>query len=164
MKECFKLQPKSPVLLLLFMEEATKECTGVASRNLLYADGLILSAESKEEVEHNFLERKLVHETRGIKMNLGKRKLMVTGKNSEVIRPLRYQYGVFGRGSGPSSILCTSCQRWCHNRYSGLRVLREDPNYVCSAFLRQNAPEQDQVTDNIQIDGISIKGVKKFCC
>ena len=88
---------------------------------------------------------------------------MVTGKKILVIKSGRYPRGVCGRGFGPNSILCTSLQRWCLNRCSELQALRDDPNYVYLACSGQNAPEQDEESDNFQIDGDSIEEVKKFC-
>ena len=73
----------SPLLFILIVEEATKECTGEALWQLLYPDDLVLSTESKEEVEQMFLEWKLALETRRMKMNLGKTKLMVSGEKKE---------------------------------------------------------------------------------
>ena len=80
----------SPLLFILIMEEATKECQGCALWNLLYADDLVLSVGSREEVEQKFLEWKTPLEGRGMKVNIGKTKVMVTGKRSEVIRSGRY--------------------------------------------------------------------------
>ena len=66
--------------------EATKDCTGEAVWQLLYADDVVLFAESREEVKQKFLECKLALETRDGKMFLCRTKFMVTGKKSEVIR------------------------------------------------------------------------------
>ena len=87
----------NPLLFILIMEEETKECTGEELRQMLYADDLVISARSMEEVEQKLLERKLALEPRGMKVNLGKTNLMVTGL-----------------GVVPSSILCISCRRWCY--------------------------------------------------
>ena len=51
-------------------------------------------------MEKKLLERKLALETRGTKVNLGNTKLMMTGKNNEVIRSGRYLCRVSGRGGG----------------------------------------------------------------
>ena len=65
------------------------------------------SLRSKEEVEQKFLEWKLALETRGMKVNLGKTKLIVTGEKCKDIRYGRYPCGVCGRGVGSNSILCS---------------------------------------------------------
>ena len=65
-------------------------------------------------------------------------------------------------GIGPSSIFFTSCHRWRHNRCSKLRILKEDANYVCPTWLRQNFSGKDNENDNIKIEWTSIDEVKEF--
>ena len=64
-------------------------------------------------------------ETRGLKVNINKTKLMVMGRDPAV-KPQkgRYPCGVCGKGVGTNSIWCQCCKRWCHQRCSGLRHLR----------------------------------------
>ena len=150
----------SPLLFILIMEEATKECQGEAFWHLLYADDLVLSAETKEAVEAKFMEWKSPLERRGMNVNIGKTKLMVTGKKAEVIRSGRYPCGVCGSGVRENSIFCSSCQNWCHKRCSGLHVLREDPNFICPSCSSPRTVEDD---DTIEIDGNRIEEVKEFC-
>ena len=90
----------SPLLFILVVEEATKECGGGSIWELLYADDLVLTAESKEEVELKFVDWKQAMARRGMKVNIGKSKLMVTGMRNEVIISGRYPCGVCGRGVG----------------------------------------------------------------
>ena len=152
----------SPLLFIIIMEEATKECQDDTFWNLLYADDLVLSAGSREEVVQKFIDWKSSLERRGMKVNIGKTKLMVTGKKSEIIRSGRYPCGVCGRGVGANSILCTSCQYWCHGRCSGLRVVRVDPNFRCPACTGQVMREEAD-DDALQIDGEVVEEVREFC-
>jgi len=152
----------SPLLFIIIMEEATKECQDDALWNLLYADDLVLSAETREEVERKFMDWKSSLEGRGMKVNKGKTKLMVTGKRSEMIRSGRYPCGVCGRGVGQNSIICTACQYWCHWRCSGLRAVREDPNFRCPACTGQVVQEVED-DDALQIDGEMVEEVREFC-
>ena len=57
------------------MEEATRECRVGGLWELLYADDLALTAETQEEVELMFGERRQAVERRGLKVNLEKTKL-----------------------------------------------------------------------------------------
>ena len=114
----------SPLLSILIMEEATKECQCEALWHLLFADDLVLSAESKEAVEVKFMVWNSPLESRGSKVNIGE------------------YFGVYGLGIGANSILCSSFQNWCHKLCSGLRVLREDPNFTYQSCSKNNAPLQ----------------------
>ena len=69
----------SPLLFILLMEEATRECRVGGLWELLYADNLALTAETQEEVEFMFGEWRRAVEKRGLKVNLEKTKMMVTG-------------------------------------------------------------------------------------
>ena len=46
----------SPLLFILVMEEATRECRKSAPWEMLYADDLVLTAESKDEVKSMFIK------------------------------------------------------------------------------------------------------------
>ena len=99
----------SPLLFILVMEEATRECRVGGLWELLYADDLSLTAETQEEVELMFGEWRRAVERRGLKVNLENRKMMVTGGEVDVVRVGRYPCGVCGQGVGANSVLCTAC-------------------------------------------------------
>ena len=114
------------------MEEATKECRVGDLWELLYADDLVLTAESREGVEALFGEWRGAFERRGLTVNLEKTKLLVTGAEKiEVGQVRRCPCGVCGRGVGVNSILCISCNKSCHKRWSGLGRLGPAVNFQC---------------------------------
>ena len=91
---------------------------------MLYADNLVLTGESKQEVEQLFVRWKKAMEQRGLKVIMGKTKLMVSGaSDSEPVQMGRYPCGVCRKGFGVNSKLCIRCGKWCHKRCSGLRSL-----------------------------------------
>ncbi len=99
------------------MEEATKLARGDGPWELLYADDLVLTAESEEEVIHMFNRWKEEIEQRGLKINMEKTKLMVTGnKARDRTHSGRWPCGCCGRRVGANSILCRVCDKCCHQR------------------------------------------------
>lgn len=118
----------SALSLLLFitvMEEATKLARGDGLWELLYANDLELTAESREEVTDMFNRWKEGMEQRGLKINMEKTKLMMTRNEArERILSGKWLCGCCGRGVEANSVLCTRCNKWCHQRCSGLRNLR----------------------------------------
>ena len=64
----------SPLLFILVMEEATRGCRESGVCNLLYADDLVLTGESTDEVKRMFENWKEAMEIRGVKVNVGKTK------------------------------------------------------------------------------------------
>ena len=157
----------SPILFVLVMEEATKACRSGRIWNLLYADDLVLTADTKEEVTEMFVKWRDAMARRGLKVNIEKTKVMVSGsKNNEQKPTGRYPCGVCKRGVGSNSILCSACSKWCHKRCSGLRSLNNVTNFHCPSCVRQQATTtsiaSDQTT-NIKVDGGAIELVSNFC-
>ena len=115
----------SPLLPVVVIQEATGKARGEGLWDLLYANDLVITAESEEEAVRKFGVWKREMETRGLKVNINKTKLMVMGREPAV-RPQRERYpcGVCSKGAGVKLIWCQCCERWCHQRCSGLRNLR----------------------------------------
>ena len=144
----------SPLLFNLVLEEATKDCSRGAPWSMLYADDLVLTAETHAGVIEEFRRWKTALERRGLKINLDKTKIMVTGKESVPIRSGRYPCGVCGRGVGVNSVLCVSCSLWCHKRCSGLQSVVGAVDFVCPTCARGSGT---RMNDSI------ISEVSSFC-
>ena len=153
----------SPLLFIIVMEEASKECRKGTPWELLYADDLVLTAESKDEVINMFRKWRDDVEKRGLKINLNKTKFMSTGKEArEKIQSGRWPCSCCGRCVGTNAILCTECNLWCHRRCSGLRILNRVENFRCPACVKR--AEQPEEEDNgIRIDGNDLEEVEYFC-
>ena len=152
----------SPLLFKLVMEETTKECRRGDPWELLYADDLVLTADTKEGVEAIFNEWQSAMERRGLKVNVAKTKLLISGKENVLAAPTgRYPCGICGRGVGVNSVLCTVCNKWCHHRCTGLNSLNRVTNYVCLVCdgSRQSQAEVDQ---SIVTSAGTIEEVTKF--
>ena len=120
------------------MQKATRAARDEGLSDLLYANDLVVSAESEEEVVKNFGVWKNEMETRRLKVNINKTKFMVMGREPAV-RPQRERYpcGVCSKGVGANSIWCQCCERWCHQRCLGLRNLRRaGDNFRCPTCVR----------------------------
>ena len=151
----------SPLLFNLVMEEATKECTRQAPWSMLYADDLVLTAETWDGVVEEFKKWKMALEKRGMKVNMNKTKIMVTGKESVPIRSGRYPCGVCGRGVGVNSVLCVQRSLWCHKRCSGLQRVTGTTNSVCPACARGSSG-YTVVDSSFTIDGATVAEVSSF--
>ena len=71
----------SPLLFVVVMEALTQDVREGLPWELLYADDLVLMAESIEELKGKVLRWKECMEAKGLKMNIGKTKVMVSGTN-----------------------------------------------------------------------------------
>ena len=70
----------SPLLFKVVMEEATKMCRRGDQRELLYANDLAFTADSKEEVIEMFHRWRNALERCGMKINVPNTKLSISGK------------------------------------------------------------------------------------
>ena len=156
----------SPLLFNLVLEEATKECRRSVPWDLLYADDLVLTAESKAEVLGQLNEWKNAMESKGLKVNVEKTKFLITGKECEsIVNSGRYPCGICRRGVGSNSVLCTECAKWVHQRCSGLQNVRTAREFVCPACTRRRHGPPIQPED-IAIgpeDSDLVAEVESFC-
>ena len=115
----------SLLLFVVVMQEATRTAREEDLWDLLYADDLVITADSEEEAVRKF--------------HIWKREMMMVVGGEAMVRPQRGKYpcSVCGEGVGVNSIWCQGCESWCHQRYSGLRDLRGAvENFRCPTCLR----------------------------
>jgi len=64
-------------------------------------------------------------ENRGMRVNMNKTKVMISGKPQKVMqKAASWPCGIYGSGIGNSSVQCTSCQKWVHRKCSMYRVMK----------------------------------------
>src|SRR2546425_1028106 len=86
---------------------------------LLYADDLVLLAESRLELEERLTEWMARLKEKGLRVNIGKTKVMNCKVGvGQVENSGKYPCGVCREGVGDNAIRCTSCKKWIHKRCS----------------------------------------------
>ena len=88
---------------------------------LLYANDLVLVAETIEELVGKFEKWKTGLEDKGLRVNAAKTKVMIS--NSEARSGFeigRWPCGVCRKGVGSNSIFCQSCKHWVHRKCSSI--------------------------------------------
>ena len=96
----------------------------------LYADDLVIIAESLEECVRRLLTGKEAMEEKGLRVNAGKTKLMVCGTGLDLLQSSgQFLYTVCCTGVGSNSIFCKGCKHWLHKKCSGLKRLTDDPDF-----------------------------------
>ena len=69
----------SPLLFAKVIDEVTENARKGWMMQILYADDMVLMGETMEELRENFDEWREAFESKGMRVNLGKTKLMVSG-------------------------------------------------------------------------------------
>jgi hypothetical protein len=92
---------------------------------ILYADDLVLMADSMEELQLKFDRWKSVIERNGLKVNMGKTKVMVSGECGERVVSRIDPCRVCDKRVKANSVLCIGCKKWVHKRCSGVKGVLE---------------------------------------
>ena len=154
----------SPLLFIMVLEALSIEFRTGCPWELLYADDLVLVAETMEELVGKFEKWKTGLEDKGLRVNAAKTKVMIS--SSEVRSGFevgRWPCGVCRKGVGSNSIFCQSCKHWVHRKCSGISgKLRADLQFVCKRC-------KGEITDSavfpasVMYSGGSLEVVENFC-
>ena len=153
----------SPLLFIIVMDVISKEIRGGLPWELLYADDLVLMAESEEELRQKLAIWKSTLEAKGLKVNVNKTKVMFGGRGSKAaIGHVKYPCSVCSKGVGSNSVLCGICKKWVHKRCSGISgSLSQVQDFECRAC---KGGEVRQANEELKLeDDTGFKRVETFC-
>src|SRR5664279_2321385 len=88
---------------------------------LLYADDLVLLADSMEEFIEKLRRWRAGIEGKGLRVNFGKTKLMKCCEGAGLReRSGKFPCGCCGKGVGTNAIQCSTCMSWIHKKCGGV--------------------------------------------
>jgi len=127
-------------------------------------DDLAVIAETEEEVIKKLNEWKDNVESKGMRVNMNKTKVMISGERLKVrMKAVRWPCGVCSNGVGSSSLHCTNCQKWVHKKCSGIKgsMSKVAKSFICSCCLN---PVTSAVRTGVDIwASAKLELVDKFC-
>ena len=146
----------SPLLFIIVLEALSREFRTGCLWELLYADDLMISAESMEELLVKVQTWKTEMEKKGLRVNMGKPKIMESGINLDVLKKSgKYPCGVCQSGVGSSNaIFCGGCKHWMHKKCSEFRCAR------CLGTAR--AIDEREVSE-VEVGNEKLEVVPEFC-
>ena len=137
----------SPLLFIIVLEALSEFRSGVPWEDL-YADDLVIIAESLEECVRRLLTWKEAMEKKGLRVNAGKTKIMICGTGLDLLQSSgEFPCAVCRTGVGSNSIFCNGCKHWVHKKCSGLKRLKKDPDYRCTRCQGNCTPLEWQTTE-----------------
>ena len=108
-----------PLLFVIVLEALSREFREGLPMELLYADDLVLIAETKELLLEKVRKWRQGMEKKGLRVNAGKTKVMWCQVSKDQAEDSgEHPCGVCRKGVGDNSILCIECFRWVHKRCS----------------------------------------------
>ena len=123
----------SPLLFIIVLEALSHEFRCGVPWEDLYADDLVIIAKWLEECVRRLLTWKEAMEEKGLRVNVGKTKIMICGTGLDLLQSSgEFPCAVCCTGMGSNSIFCKGCKHCVHKKCSGLKRLKEDPDYRCT--------------------------------
>jgi len=157
----------SPLLFIIVMEALSKCFRVGLPWQLLYADDLVLIAESEEDLMEMIRKWKMELELKGLRVNVGKTKVMKSKFGACVAEDsARYPCGVCNKGVGNNSIFCTKCKKWIHKRCSKVKGKISSNDGLqcpkCSDQVRSKDSEHEK-RSLVMDTGVEFECVDRFC-
>ena len=90
---------------------------------ILYADDLVLMSENLEDLRERFQRRRDALESKGLRINFRKTKMMVSGAEGEVVRSRVDPCGICGKRVMSNAVWCTLCKKWIHARCTKMKKI-----------------------------------------
>jgi hypothetical protein len=155
----------SPLLFIIVLEALSQKFRGGLPMELLYADDLVLMAETEEKLVEKINLWKVGLEESGLRVNMGKTKVMrCRDRDGQAESSGKYPCGVCKKGVGSNSIRCTDCKAWIHKRCSGvLGRLLDGSDYRCKRCISGNSAQLEVLKEISLGSGKKLECVEKFC-
>ena len=110
----------SPLLFILVLEALSREFRTGVPWELLYADDLVIIAETYKGCIDRLKEWKAGMEQKGLRVNMPKTKILISGVGLDVLKDSGwFPCTVCSKGEGANSILCTGYHLCVHKGCSG---------------------------------------------
>ena len=125
-----------PLLFIKAAEALSREFSVGCPWEILYADDLVIFAETCESLLTKMAVWKNCLESKGLKVNMGKTKVMISCRNLHTMHTSgKYPCAVCREGVGKNLIFCNGCSFWVHKCSNIPGRLVEDPDFRCRRCL-----------------------------
>ena len=103
-------------------------------------------------------------ERKGLRVNVGKTKIMTGGTGLDLLQSSgKFPCAVCGTGVDSNSIKCYGCKHWVLKKCSGLKQVKEDPNYRCSICQGNARPMDRRAQKDVQVIPYKQEVEASFC-
>ena len=101
----------SPLIFAIVVDVVTEHAREGLLNEILYADDLVLMNESLEDLRKRFQRWRSALEDKGLKVNVGKTEMMVSGTEGEIVLSKIDPCGICGKSVGCNAVCCTQCTK-----------------------------------------------------
>ena len=111
----------SPLVFAIAVDVISENAREGLMYEILYADDLVLMSESMQNLKKKFSKWKEAFKSKGLKVNLKKTKVMVSGSKGEVLKSKVDPCAKCGKRVMANSVMCTKCGKWVHGKYAKMK-------------------------------------------
>ena len=108
----------SALLFAIAVDVISENAREGLMNEILYADDLVLMSKSTENLKEKFLKWKEAFESKGLKVNLKKVKVTVSGSKGEVLKSKVDPCAECRKRVMANLMMCTKCGKWIHGSSS----------------------------------------------
>ena len=160
----------SPLLFIIVLEALSREFRTGVPWELLYADDLVIIADSLEECIARLRMWKSGMEEKGLRVNMKKTKVMISGTGLNMLKDSGlYPCAVCPSGVGErNAIQCSRCKLWVHGRkkcsgINGSVSSVDAATYVCLRCSGDARPIDGRPVTQVDVDGTLLDVEPSFC-
>ena len=110
-----------PLLFAIAVDVISENARERLINEILYADDLALMSESMENLKEKFLKWKEAFESKWLKVNLIKTKVILSSSKGEVLKSKVDPPAKSGKRVMANSVMCTKCGKWIHGRCAKMK-------------------------------------------
>ena len=150
-----------PLLFAIVVAVITESVRNGLMSEMLYEDDLVLASKTMEGLREKFWKWKEAFESKGLKVNLGKTKVVVSGAEGEVTLSKVDPCGICGKEVMANSVLHVKCRKWIHGRFAKVKrvTLRLGRDFLCGRCKKQADGFMDSVEELCE----EVETVTGFC-
>ena len=151
----------SPLIFAIVVDVVTEHAREELLNEILYPDDLVLMSESLEDLRERFQKWRRALEGKGLKVNVEKTKMMVSGTEGEITSSKIDPCGVCGKRVGSNAVCCTQCMKWIHGRCTKMKKVTcsSARDFVCRRCIDVGNGTEEPV----EVLRDEVKTVKGFC-
>ena len=152
----------SPLIFAVVVDVVIEHAREGLLNEILYADDLVLMSESMDDLRERFQKWRSALEGKGLKVNVGKTKMMVSETEGEIVLSKIDLCGICGKRVGSNAVCCTQqCMKWIHGRCTKMKKVTcsSARHFVC----RRCIDVGDGTEEPVEILCDEVETVKGFC-
>ena len=123
----------SPLIFGVVVDAVTEYARKRLLNEILYACDLVLMSENLEDLRERFQRWRGALDSKGMKVNIRKTKMMVSGAEGEIVRSKVDPCEICGKRVMSNAVLCTACKKWIHARCAPTKKVSSSfaPQFIC---------------------------------